>query len=484
MSVIIVLILLLSIYLFEYFSIKKLLPKEISRKFLHIIAGTVALVAINLINDYSFLIAAGLIASLSTFYAIKKNLISGIEIQHRKSWGIFYFCLSFTLLIIFWFEKNYWIINVAFALMVYADSLAAIVGTISGKKSYRLSSDPKTYLGSFVFFIVSIIILAIFAKNLSYQLFFTFDAITILLIISVAFTLTIVEAISSKGFDNFSVPIIASILIYFLFFIGSEELIIYFIIAVGLGIAISLISLKFKFLKKSGAAATFLLATFVFGFGGFKWTIPILTFFVLSSLISKIRKKNNSTAIDHFEKSSERDYLQVLANGGIIGLLVVVDQFYPNQIFFYLAVTYVAAACSDTWSTEIGTLRNFKTYNILTFKKIEQGVSGGVSLMGSMGGLLGAIVIAAVSIFWINDTNILYLIVIAALFGNFSDSIIGATIQVKYKCKVCKKITEKRRHCDSETLYNNGVKFVNNDLVNILGGISSMLFFNFIKLLF
>jgi uncharacterized membrane protein len=42
-------------------------------------------------------------------------------------------------------------------------------------------------------------------------------------------------------------------------------------------------SLRLKFLNKSGSIATFLLANSVFGLGSFKWTIPIVTFFVLSS---------------------------------------------------------------------------------------------------------------------------------------------------------------------------------------------------------
>ena len=51
------------------------------------------------------------------------------------------------------------------------------------------------------------------------------------------------------------------------------------------------ISFRVKFLTLSGSIATFLLASFIFGLGGIKWSVPILTFFILSSMLSKIRKR-------------------------------------------------------------------------------------------------------------------------------------------------------------------------------------------------
>ena len=53
---------------------------------------------------------------------------------------------------------------------------------------------------------------------------------------------------------------------------------------------ISLVSFRFKVLSSSGSVATFLLAAIIYGIGGWKWTIPILIFFITSSLLSKIGK--------------------------------------------------------------------------------------------------------------------------------------------------------------------------------------------------
>ena len=90
-----------------------------------------------------------------------------------------------------------------------------------------------------------------------------------------------------------------------------------FIICTIIAFVIAVISFKIKFLTKSGSIATFLLAAVIFSFGGLKWSLPILSFFILSSILSKIRKKQNEKVETYFEKSGTRDHMQVIANGGI-----------------------------------------------------------------------------------------------------------------------------------------------------------------------
>src|SRR3989339_322569 len=160
------------------------------------------------------------------------------------------------------------------------------------------------------------------------------------------------------------------------------------------------ISFRVKFLTLSGSIATFILAGFIFGLGSIKWSIPILTFFILSSILSKLRKKKNAEIELFFEKSGVRDYFQVLANGGIGGVLVIWNFISPNELFYLIYLSSLAAVCADTWATEIGTWKRTATYNVLNFKPIEQGVSGGISVIGTFGALLGSLAICFSGIFW------------------------------------------------------------------------------------
>ncbi len=53
----------------------------------------------------------------------------------------------------------------------------------------------------------------------------------------------------------------------------------------------------------------------------------------------------------------------------------------------------LSAVCADTWATEIGTWKKTATYNILNLKPVAQGVSGGISVHGTIGAVLGSITI-------------------------------------------------------------------------------------------
>ena len=118
-----------------------------------------------------------------------------------------------------------------------------------------------------------------------------------------------------------------------------------------------------------------------------------------------------------------------------------------------------------------------KTYNILNLKPIQQGVSGGISLIGSFGALFGAIIIAISGSYWFNENFLLYflIVIIAGFFGSFLDSIMGATIQVQFECSTCSKITEKNKHCGQSTKPVRGISWITNDIVNIMAAIAGVL---------
>lgn len=243
------------------------------------------------------------------------------------------------------------------------------------------------------------------------------------------------------------------------------------------------ISFRVKFLTLSGSIATFILASFIFGLGGIKWSVPILTFFILSSILSKLRKKRNVEVEIFFEKSGVRDHFQVIANGGLGGVLVILYAIYPNELFFLIYLATLSAVCADTWATEIGTWKKTATYNILDLKTIEQGTSGGISVIGSSGAILGSFTIALSGIRWIEIAYIQYviLILLAGLFGSFFDSVLGATIQEQNKCSVCNKVTEKQIHCGAQAYHFKGFSWINNDMVNFFSGIAGALLFIVLK---
>jgi len=296
----------------------------------------------------------------------------------------------------------------------------------------------------------------------------------------------VITFLTSKYIESIALPFLLSVLIYVFFSNNNSLFILNLSLGLSLALVISIFSGAFKLLTIKGSAAQFIIGTFIFGFGGLKWAIPILTFFILSSLLSKFRKKSNKDVDAYFEKSDVRDQFQVLANGGFAALLVLLNQVYYSELLYPIYVSSLAAVCADTWATEIGTLWKTKTINILNFKKVEQGSSGGVSFNGIIGAILGAFIIPISSLSWIskNFINFILVVTISGVLGSIIDSFLGASVQSQFKCRICGKITEKRMHCNQVSAHYKGLKWVNNDFVNFITSLSGGIIFIPIKGLF
>ncbi len=238
------------------------------------------------------------------------------------------------------------------------------------------------------------------------------------------------------------------------------------LLAIAFGLIVAVASYYLRFLTASGALAAFLLAVVVFGIGGWQWTAPILTFFVSSSLWSKIGRGRKAEFDLLFDKSSTRDWGQVVANGGGAAILLILSSLYPLYDLYPLYLGAIAAVTADTWGTEIGLLSKGATISLPTFKPVDRGTSGGVSENGLLGGIAGAIVIALSGYYWYADDRTAIVVVIAGAVGSLADSILGGTIQGQYRCAVCGKLTERRLHCGQRSQRARGLALVTNDVVN------------------
>ncbi len=369
----------------------------------------------------------------------------------------------------------YELITIGIILLLISDSASSISDIYSDKYKLKIVDYPKSIVGLVLFFILSFLIFMLVPINsvVLNEYNFLFE-LNLLYAFEFSILLTAIYSISTKNIVSVIIPFFTTILIYLLISpVNSIEL-----ISLGYGIIIAgivvIISYRVKFLTLNGSIATFILASLIFGLGGLKWSIPIMAFFILSSILSKIRKNKNSKVELFFEKSGTRDYLQVAANGGLGGFLIILYAFQPNEIWYLIYIATLAAVCADTWATEIGTYNKRNTYSILNFKPAEQGVSGGISLVGTLGAVLGAFIIALSGVFWVQFNIYYYLLIIvfAGVFGSFFDSYLGATVQAQYTCVNCGKITERLTHCGSKTKLNSGFEWLNNDFVNLFSGIA------------
>jgi len=252
-------------------------------------------------------------------------------------------------------------------------------------------------------------------------------------------------------------------------------------IGILLGITVSLIAWRLGSLSRSGAWAAALTGSLIFGLGGLPWAALLLVFFISSSLLSKSFKNRKSALSEKFSKGSQRDWGQVLANGGLGTMLIVIFTLFgadsPVEGWIWFAYTgAMASVNADTWATELGVLNPTRPRLITNRQPVEPGTSGAISLYGTLATFGGAALIGLVGAIFSLACARLSLILAAALgglSGSLFDSLLGATVQAIYHCPQCDKETERHptHTCGSKTTQIRGWSWLSNDMVNFLASI-------------
>jgi uncharacterized protein (TIGR00297 family) len=244
------------------------------------------------------------------------------------------------------------------------------------------------------------------------------------------------------------------------------------LIGVLLAILIALLAWRVGALSTSGARAAVLTGGLIFGLGGLDWAVLLLTFFISSSALTRAFSKRKAGLAEKFSKGSQRDWGQVLANGGVGALLAVGFAIPPHYEWLWLAFAgAMAAVNADTWSTELGVLSAIPPRLITNYRVVERGTSGGITLTGILAALAGAAVIGiSAMIFSTFEKGLLPLVIIilGGLAGSLFDSVLGATVQAIYWCPTCNKETERYplHTCGTPTRQIRGLSWINNDVVN------------------
>ncbi len=243
---------------------------------------------------------------------------------------------------------------------------------------------------------------------------------------------------------------------------------------------------KAHILDKWGAITAFLIGftTFVFPPDGWKWFIILLLFLMVSSYMTHYKYQVKRKKGFAQEKGGARGWPNVSANGAVAGLLVLLMPFFPREPVLAAFLGAIATANADTLATEIGLLNPTDPRLITDLRKIvPAGTSGGISIFGELATLFGALVIGiAAGLLGMTGNPgwplgvLIGATVTAGLVGCSVDSVIGATVQGIYKCRVCNKITENRKHCGSPSIPLRGHAVIDNNVVNLIATISGAAF--------
>lgn len=246
-------------------------------------------------------------------------------------------------------------------------------------------------------------------------------------------------------------------------------------LAILLNFVVSYTAYKKESLSYSGFIAALILGSSLYFFAGFFYWIIMCVFFISSSLLTKFKNYNKLYLEDMNEKGGKRDHFQVLANGGMGLFFSLLYFIYASPEYIIALVVAFAAANADTWASELGVLSKSNPISILNFKRTERGISGSISLLGTLASFFGALFIAIIFVTGLSIMNdykdeiykYILIVTLSGFLGSIIDSYLGALVQAKYKCTICNRITEKNIHHGKATVLERGIYFFNNDMVNL-----------------
>ena len=210
-------------------------------------------------------------------------------------------------------------------------------------------------------------------------------------------------------------------------------------------------------LTAGGAAGAVMLAFLVLWRAGAEWLVPLFVFFLSSVAIGRWLPAARGAGDD--KDARPRDAVQVLCNGGMYGGLALVGAAPP------LLLVAMAVATADTWASEVGKYWRQPTYDLLRFRRVPPGLSGGVSVAGTVAGAVGALVLAGCG--WLLAPG--FSLPAAAsvtgwgFAGMLLDSLLGATVQARYRDRAG-ALTDR---AGSDHVLVRGFPWMSNDAVNL-----------------
>lgn len=225
-----------------------------------------------------------------------------------------------------------------------------------------------------------------------------------------------------------------------------------------------------------GAVVGAIVGTAIFAAGGPRFWLILMAFFLSSTALGRIRRGDKEWLAAVHQKGDRRDFVQVLANGGVGMAAAVLFRITGNPAWAAGFAVSFASSNADTWSSEIGVLSRSDPVFLVGFRHAPRGVSGGVSILGSLMALAGAAFIAV--IFAAENLSLRILsggggflelcvfVAVGGFVGSIVDSLLGATVQAQY---ISEGGATERSHGRDGTPNRlaRGLPFVTNDVVNL-----------------
>lgn len=435
-------------------------PKHVTRKIVHILVGFEWVILYHFFGAPSLnFLAVCVLFLLLLLLEYKLSLVPMMSSDGDNAPGTVYYAaaMSIMALVTLFLPNMIYPFGISVFCTSLGDGFAGLAGQAVKRHNVKIWNQ-KSLVGSIVNFAVCFAVAFVFSRC------YGFDLSVLSCIVIAAFALEL-ELFSGKGLDNILITLGVSFLTYSLMYFDRVWSYIVPILLTPLVIALCL---KKKALTPMAVVSALMMdiaVSVAFGNVGF---VVLIIFFAGSILTDKFKKKRNKTEQSINAESNCRGISQVFANGFIAMLCAVLYALTAEKSLFVMFVAVMAEAFADTVASGIGSSAK-QVYDIFRFEKCQRGMSGGVSVVGTLASLLASFLLAAVPL-CVGAINAFEFLLVGCVgfVGGFFDSFLGSLVQAKYKCSVCGRVVEKPLHCSEEATLCRGISFVTNSVVNFL----------------
>lgn len=187
---------------------------------------------------------------------------------------------------------------------------------------------------------------------------------------------------------------------------------------------------RLRLVTRSGTIAGFLIGTLTFTFVSWQGFLVLMAFFVLGSAATRLGRRRKIRAGTAQETRSAR---HALANCGVSVYLAFLAAATGEPAGWLLAfVCAHATAAFDTVSSEVGQAWGGRPFLITTLRRVPAGTNGAVSVVGTLAGLAGALLIAGLACaLGLLEFGRIWVVLAAAFVGSTADSYLGATLEAR-----------------------------------------------------
>ncbi|HVQ28880.1 MAG TPA: DUF92 domain-containing protein [Vicinamibacteria bacterium] len=417
---------------------------ELLRKVVHIGCGAFAFLLRDLLPAQAAAMAVA--AFLFNWQVLPRiggrSLWRGGEQARGYPRGILLYPLSVLALILYFWTAP-WMAAALWGVLAFGDGSASLVGqTVGGP---RLPWNPdKGWAGLAAFVVFGTLgaaALLAWTARLPLDPFAWHAPRTLGVALATTLACALVESLPTTLDDNFTVPLAGALVLPLVaqadpgLFATDPAFTGRVLLGLGLNLAVAVAALTVGSIDVWGAVSAVVIGTVItagLGVGGFA---VMMSFFVLGSLATRLGYRVKAARGIAQEKGGARGWRNAWANGGVPAFLAALAGLTVVPLHDLLVLAYAAAvatAAADTCSSEIGKAYGRRTFLITTLRPAAPGTEGAVSLEGTLGGLLGGLVVAFTgTAFGLYGSREAILVGVAGLLGSLAESVLGTVAERK-----------------------------------------------------